>query len=426
MIWPLPSLAPVPVDTPAGNYTYTCEATCDGYTLSHKFSFEIKQSGTQFTGDGTVKTYNGDTQTTTFTADDTITVKATPTATGEAPSNSAMFAASFTGPGAGQMAVFVGSTQVSEAVDAAGTVNVNISVVAKVEKNGSTIYVDAAHFANAIAPANGNDATFTMLQDVMLTGKVNISCSNGAMISQTANALLTEGATGLTIEGGTFRGAGGNTGLYIQYQPIVLVGGTFEGIECVLTTMKEQLKSGYCYYDQNNKPIALTNEQTNLTGTVTVKKCNHTGEGVCEYTHATGTTTHQQTCLACGKKWDEENCSYTDSRCACGSTLSVALAGTERLIYDGNPREPGVTVTLDGTKLAETDYGVTYANNINAGTDTATVTVKGKENYSFEIKKTFSIEKAEQKDFAATAVTTQYEKNGTFTVEAKKTSSDRP
>lgn len=89
-------------------------------------------------------------------------------------------------------------------------------------------------------------------------------------------------------------------------------------------------------------------------------------------------------------------------------------AGTERLIYDGNPREPGVTVTLDGTKLAETDYGVTYANNINAGTDTATVTVKGKENYSFEIKKTFSIEKAEQKDFAATAVTTQYEKNGTF------------
>ena len=147
---------------------------------------------------------------------------------------------------------------------------------------------------------------------------------------------------------------------------------------------------------------------------MTVKKCNHTGEGVCEYTHATSTTTHQQTCLACGKKWDEENCSYADSRCACGSTLSVALAGTERLIYDGNPREPGVTVTLDGTKLAETDYGVTYANNINAGTDTATVTVKGKENYSFEIKKTFSIEKAEQKDFAATAVTTQYEKNGTF------------
>ena len=86
-----------------------------------------------------------------------------------------------------------------------------------------------------------------------------------------------------------------------------------------------------------------------------------------------------------------------------------------RIIFnDGNPREPGVTVTLDGTKLAETDYGVTYANNINAGTDTATVTVKGKENYSFEIKKTFSIEKAEQKDFAATAVTTQYEKNGTF------------
>ncbi|MCX4324736.1 MAG: MBG domain-containing protein, partial [Lachnospiraceae bacterium] len=171
----------------------------------------------------------------------------------------------------------------------------------------------------------------------------------------------------------------------------------------------------YAYFDESGTtPFTGVLGNKSLTGTVTVKKCNHTGEGVCEYTHATSTTTHQQTCLACGKKWDEENCSYADSRCACGSTLSVALAGTERLIYDGNPREPGVTVTLDGTKLAETDYGVTYANNINAGTDTATVTVKGKENYSFEIKKTFSIEKAEQKDFAATAVTTQYEKNGTF------------
>ena len=333
--------------------------------ISKKFT--VAQSGTQFVEDGAVKTYNGDTQTTTFTTDDTITVKATPTATGQAPANSAMFTASFTGPGAGQKAVFVGDTQVSPAVsvnadgsytmtvsaadvlraaggpgtaitltakfmandnmtDAVGTVNVNISAAAKVEKNGSTTYVDAAHFANAIAPANGNDATFTMLQDVMLTGEVNISCSNlvldlnghsitvekffqnesispvtikdskggGAMISQKANALLTEGATGLTIEGGTFRGAGGKTGLYIQYQPIVLVGGTFEGIECVLTTLKEQLKSGYCYYDQNDKPIVLTNEQTNLTGTVTVKKCEHTGEDVCTYTH-TSDTTHQQT-----------------------------------------------------------------------------------------------------------------------------------
>ncbi len=466
----------------AGEYTVT-------FTKGDKEiskTFTVARSGTQFVGDGVVKTYKDSVACSDFTASDTIIVKATPTATGKALVKAAARLRS--GPTAGQMAVFVGDTQVSDAVeaggdgsytmsvnaadvlraaggpgtgitltakfvannnmaDAVGTVNVNISAVARMEKNGTTTYVDAAHFANAIAPANGNDATFTMLQDVVLTGKANISCSNlvldlnghsisveksfqiasiypitikdskggGAMISQTASALIAEGATGLTIEGGTFRGTGGNTGLYVQSKPIVLAGGTFEGIECVLTTLKEHLKSGYCYYDQNNKPIALTNEQTNLTGIVTVKPCTH-DKSVCEYTHTTGTTTHSQSCSACGETKTNETCSYVNGECACGSTLSVVLTNTERLVYDGNPHKPGVTVTLDGTELTAANYDVTYANNIKAGTDTATVTVKGKGTYSFEIKKTFSIEKAVQEDFAVTVVPMQYEKNGTFTL----------
>ena len=204
------------------------------------------------------------------------------------------------------------------------------------------------------------------------------------------------GYCGVEISGGTVAISGdavisgGDTGLRVtDAGKATLSGGTFSGTAAITAnnygsvTLKNLLAEGYAYH-RNNLPVTKAegwvdsntwgggvslDTKATLTGTVTVKKCNHTGEGVCEYTHATSTTTHQQTCLACGKKWDEENCSYTDSRCACGSTLSVALAGTERLIYDGNPREPGVTVTLDGTKLAETDYGVTYANNINAGTD---------------------------------------------------------
>ena len=65
----------------AGEYTAVFKKG-DG-EISKKFT--VAQSGTQFVEDGAVKTYNGDTQTTTFTADDTITVKATPTATGQAP-----------------------------------------------------------------------------------------------------------------------------------------------------------------------------------------------------------------------------------------------------------------------------------------------------------------------------------------------------
>ena len=173
----------------------------------------------------------------------------------------------------------------------------------------------------------------------------------------------------------------------------------------------------YAYFDSTGTtPFTGKLAETELTGTVTVKKCEHAGDGVCEYTHATGTTTHQRTCLACGDIKTNENCSYVDGKCACGSTLSVALTNTEKLVYDGDPHTPGVAVTLDGTELTAAGYDVTYNDNINAGTDTATVTVTGKESYSFEIEKTFSIEKAEQEKFAVVAVTTQYEKNGTFTL----------
>ena len=496
--------------------TYTAVFKKGDKTISKTFT--VKQSGTDLTSEGKVLTYNGDTQTTTFTADDNITVKATPTATGQAPTKAA---ARLRGdPTAGQMVVFVGDTQVSapadvgedgtytmtvsaadvlaaaggpgtgitltakfvgnnNMADAAGTVPVNISAVAKVVNGSYTTYV--GNLDDAFKTEN-DGATITLLKDVTRTpaldiqitcnldlGGHTITCTYGTAISIWSNANLTIQGAGevistnkqaivvagnVTLEGGTFtskqlysegvyinsanaslsvvnenvtiRNTGGGCGLAVNNaQSVQLSGGTYSGTAGAISIVGGSLTLGgllpqggdtrYAYFDESGTtPFTGVLGNKSLTGTVTVKKCNHTGEGVCEYTHATGTTTHQQTCLACGKKWDEENCSYADSRCACGSTLSVALAGTERLIYDGNPREPGVTVTLDGTKLAETDYGVTYANNINAGTDTATVTVKGKENYSFEIKKTFSIEKAEQKDFAATAVTTQYEKNGTF------------
>ena len=62
--------------------------------------------------------------------------------------------------------------------------------------------------------------------------------------------------------------------------------------------------------------------------------------------------------------------------------------------YNGKECEPAATVTLaDGTVLTkDTDYTVTYADNINAGT--ATVTIKGKGNYAGTAQATFTISKA--------------------------------
>ncbi len=242
-------------------------------------------------------------------------------------------------------------------------------------------------------------------------GTVNIS---GGTISGTENGLCVNGGGNIALSGGAYSG-----------RHAIWVDGNAS------VTMKDMLAPGYAYH-QNDIPIAkakgLVGDEVGevpldakpawLTGTVTVKACTHTGEGVCAYVHNENTSTHTETCLACGNAKDAETCSYdaTTGRCVCGSTLAVTLPADLKLTYDGTAKEPAVTVTLDGTKLTETDYGVTYTDNINAGTDTATVTVTGKGNYSFEIEKTFSIEKAEQKDFAVVSVIMQYEKNGTFTL----------
>ena len=72
----------------------------------------------------------------------------------------------------------------------------------------------------------------------------------------------------------------------------------------------------------------------------------------------------------------------------------VTVADTA-YVYDATAKTPTVTVT-DGEPsiLAESDYDVAYSDNINAGTDTAKVTVTGKGNYTGTVIKHFSIDKA--------------------------------
>lgn len=484
-------------------------------------TFTVAKSDTDLKTEGKVLTYNGNTQTTTFSADDTITVKAVPTATGRAPQKAAArLRGGYTEPTAGQMALFVGDVQVSEPVeagadgtytmtvsasevllqgnaepngnaitltakfvengnmaDASGTVDVNISAVAKIENNDAIIgYVGESGLDAAFADSGNAGAIFTLLADVARGASLDIyiNCTldlnghtitggNGLCISVQSNTAVTIRGEGeiiakggaldvsgsVTLEGGTYtstsgeedtpsvyvggesatlsvtgervtiRNTGGGYGLVVvQAQSVRLSAGTYSGTtEAISNIVKlsDMLahtdNTRYAYY-QGDTLVTTGLDGQVLTGTVTVKACTH----AYQYAHTPGTTVHSQTCPACGDAKTSENCSYADGKCACGSTLSAVLTGTEKLVYDGNPHTPGVTVTLDGTKLTAADYDVTYANNINAGTDTATVTVKGKGNYSFEIEKTFSIEKAEQKDFAVASVTMQYEKNGTFTL----------
>ncbi len=105
-----------------------------------------------------------------------------------------------------------------------------------------------------------------------------------------------------------------------------------------------------------------------------------------------------------------------------GDGLTVETDGTYSYVYDGNAKEPVVTLKeADGvTEIPAAEYTVAYSNNINVGTAIVTATAKSDGNYSFEnapVTETFKIQKEKAK------VTTAPEAAGdplTFNTRAQK------
>ena len=313
----------------AGDYTVTFSK--EGHTSISK-TFTVAQSGTQFVGDGEVKTYNGDTLTTSFSAGDTITVKATPTPTGDAPQKAA---ARLRGePGTGQMALYVGDALVSsEAVnadtdgsytmtvsaadvllaaggpgteipltakfvendnmaDGAGTATVNITAVAKAERDGNVIgYFGISNFEgtnNLFCQEAYANATITLLGDVQpstnsvisnttCSTMVNITCTldlAGHNFTSTDTAIYVLPMGNLTIQDSS-TGKTGNVSFIKSDGTLTLYGGTFGKIETAYTL--SSLLAENCAYYRGSTPILLSEleGQKTLDGTVTVKACSH-------------------------------------------------------------------------------------------------------------------------------------------------------
>ena len=75
-----------------------------------------------------------------------------------------------------------------------------------------------------------------------------------------------------------------------------------------------------------------------------------------------------------------------------GIAIKPTMAAIEDVTYTGRAQTPEIEVYNGETLLAATDYAVEYMDNVNAGTATVTVTMKG--NYRGSALKTFTIEKA--------------------------------
>lgn len=69
-----------------------------------------------------------------------------------------------------------------------------------------------------------------------------------------------------------------------------------------------------------------------------------------------------------------------------GGQVSV---DAEDLVYDGTAKEPEISVTYQGNIIDPSNYDVAYSKNVNAGT--ASITVKGKGNFTGELSGAFAI-----------------------------------
>lgn len=97
---------------------------------------------------------------------------------------------------------------------------------------------------------------------------------------------------------------------------------------------------------------------------------------------------------------------------------AVSLAGASvktkaaSYAYTGSARKPGPVVTLGGkTLVVNTDFTVAFANNVNAGT--ATITITGKGNYKGTAKGTFTVSRASIKTATVTTKSASYAYTGT-------------
>lgn len=134
------------------------------------------------------------------------------------------------------------------------------------------------------------------------------------------------------------------------------------------------IPASYITYASDNPAVATVNEQT---GEVTA-----TGPGT-----ATITAT-----VSVGDNWNSTAKTYTVS-VETVSMTDADISPISSVTYTGSAHEPSFTVTYGGQRLTKgTDYSVAYADNLNAGT--ATVTVTGMGRYGGSKTTSFTIQKA--------------------------------
>lgn len=145
------------------------------------------------------------------------------------------------------------------------------------------------------------------------------------------------------------------------------------GSEDFAVKAKHDQGDGEVTYSSSDSDVAVVDPKT---GTVTI-----IGAGTVVVTATAAATTD----------YAEASARYTLTVTPKAVNPSIVIS-TDAIIYDGTEKKPVVTVKVGDTTFDADSYDVAYANNINAGKATVTVTMKG--NYSGQAKAEFTIEPA--------------------------------
>lgn len=375
--------------TPTDAGTYTAAVTVDGKTAEVQYT--IAQSGTEFSGGVKVSAH---------VYGDPIYVTVTPKATGKAPVKKAR---TLNTPQAGQMAIYEGDRQLTEAKDVTSgnkltftidTAKANLgkgrhTLTAKfvgsqnmaAQAETVQVYIRQAAIARADVAVAGESFIYT---GSPITPAVSVTLKNGTQLMKDRDYTLAytnhtnAGTATVTVTGqGNYTGEAKKTFAISKAKAPEISWPTASAITCGEKVSDSRLSGGSTQYGT----FTWSDDVKNTIPTVGTYsyKVVFTPSTDTENNYETITTTEQDVSLTVNAK------SLT------GANVTVSGNYT----YTGQAQIPvadAVTVQVDGETIPNDQYTISASDNTNAGQ--ATVTVTGKGDYTGTASGTFIIGKA--------------------------------
>ena len=232
-----------------------------------------------------------------------------------------------------------------------------------------------AEKAKEISITNGRYESPVQLEDVK-----TVSISGGRFGGYNGNGINIVSAESVSISGGTFREYIYSDGLALNIEDadrVLISGGTFKKA----VSLRNGSLSGGTFSNTLKLTDSDGSDRTNGDDLSSLLAVGYT------YRQSDNTTTKGEGTYALS------NVSVVETAKTSIEGATVTL-GTDTVIYSGEAQTPAVSsVVLDNMTLTEnTDYTVSYENNVDAGTATVIITGAG-ENYNGSVTKTFTITK---------------------------------